>query len=403
MVDGDAEDRAGAEEVESNEQNEWVKAKTAEEREAFLRITLDDAGRFVALTALLGMMRKHGAASGVRRFAERYGIGLKDSAGPERALQRVKKGILTAAHEFSDEMDRTVSRGDAFDISRFGFEKGPPEVLAMMAYTCRNALMDEWEEAVRAFATPREGEVPVKEAISLMVAFQSFWHLAQDLPDLMLAVERIDKAEHLKRENQRLRGDLKAARAELAQVKGELKVALRAAKGSKSAAPEPARNEGKEGIRALRKENHDLRLRIAELERELQPEPEERPEPEPGLFDGEPAEPVLEAAPDPSVVQGKRILAVGGDSKEDVYRDLVEGLGGEYAFMSGFRGRPIDKDDVAGFDAVIFVATQMRHNVFDRVKEHAKALGIPYRILTFKGNEAFQAALVECCSRAADG
>lgn len=386
------------EEVRLDGNSEWPKGTNQEEREAFLRITVDDAGRFVALAALLGMMRQHGAAAGMRKFAKRYRIGLKDSAGPERTLQRVKKGILTAAHQFSDEMDRTVDRGDRLNVSRFGFEQGPPEVLAMMAYSCRNVLLDEWEEAVESFGSPRGGAIPVKEAMSLMVAFQSFWHIGQDLPDLLLAVERVDSAEHLKRENQQLRGDLKAAKAELAQAKGELRAAARLANAAGRTAAEPVRKEGRDEIRALRKENHGLRARIAEMEEELNPEPEEPPEPEPGLFDAEPAEPVLEAAPDPSVVQGKRILVVGGDSKEDVYRDLVEGLGGSYTFMSGFRGRPIAKEDVAGYDGVIFVATQMRHNVFNRVKEHAKALGVPYRILTFKGNETFQTALVECCS-----
>lgn len=310
----------------------------------------------------------------------------------------MKKGILTVAHQFADQMDRTVERGDSLNLSRFGFDEGEAELLPMMAYSCRNALLNEWEEAVEAFRSPREAEIPVKEAISVMVALQMFWHLGEDLPDLMLAVERADSTEHLKRENQRLRKDLNSAKAELASVRGELKAAVRAAKAVKPQVPELARNEAREQIRALHKANHDLRARIAELEKELHPEPEERPEPEPGLVDGERAEPALEAAPDPAVVKGKRILAVGGDSKEDVYRDLVEELGGTYVFMSGYRGRPINKEDVAGNDAVVFVSTQIRHNVFDRVKEHAKALGIPYRILTFKGNEAFEAALIECCA-----
>lgn len=58
--------------VESASQSELLAQASAEDVTDALRLIVDDAGRCVALAALLGMMRRHGGAAGVRRFAERY-------------------------------------------------------------------------------------------------------------------------------------------------------------------------------------------------------------------------------------------------------------------------------------------------------------------------------------------
>lgn len=159
--------------------------------------------------------------------------------------------------------------------------------------------------------------------------------------------------------------------------------------------PEAAPNPHRDEVRALRKENHNLRLRIEELERALQAADESEAKAVPEEIEDLPPETDSETL-DPEVVRGKRVLVVGGDSKETVYREIVDEMGGEMRFIPAGYGRPIEKTHVSGADGIIFVATQVNHNVFNRVKAHAKDLGVPYRIVTFKGNEAFEAAVIEC-------
>lgn len=360
-----------------------------------------DAVSLVGRLSLLGFMRELGAVSGLRHFAQTYGIRLKDkTVSVAKLIHRVTRELGSAESVVHKAMAQTVATeygGSDFPraLSRLGITTIPELGLSVYARRCLSMISSNVEEAVAVRVAQSEGEVTLEEAVlavhilSLMERYLADSSLVEALVDMERAARAERERERLEAEIKRLRRLAQEQRDELRDLK---KARRRADKVPERQEPSRDRDE----LRALRRENHDLRRHVEEMERERAPKPRpDEPAKEESPREAGVAPPPL-AEPDPAVVRDKRVLVVGGDSKEDVYRDIVEGLGGAFTFLPGFNARPIDRDDVARFHGVIFVSTQLRHAVFDRVKGHAKALGIPFRIVTFKGNEAFTTALIEC-------
>jgi hypothetical protein len=360
------------------------------------------AVNLIGRLSLLGLMRERGASPGLRHFAQTFGIRLKDRNMSTAKLIRYVSRELDSAeshvHAAAAAALRSESGEPNFEaaFARFGLKTAAEMSLAVLAGLSVSVVSVDLDEALEGRQARLEGEFSPSEAamaVTLLSLVERY--LAESgLVESSVAVER---SRNIERERDKLQEEAKRLRRLVQEQKVEL-TALRKQK-AKPAVPTPAApGLDRDEIRALRRENHELRKLIETLERELHPDLALREEPGSSVRSTPPAETEAAASstPDLSIVKGKTILVVGGDSKHDVYREIVGELGGRSSFMAGFQARPIYKEDVAGYDAVIFVSTQLRHAVFDRVKGHAKALGVPFRIVTHKGNEAFITALVEC-------
>lgn len=363
---------------------------------------LTGALNLVGRLSLLGLMRERGASPGLRHFAQTFGIRLKDRNMSTAKLIRYVSRELDSAeshvHTAAAAALRTESGEPNLEaaFARFGLTTITEMSLAILAGLSFSVVSSNPDEALEALRTRIEGDLsPTEAAMAITVLSLVERYLAESgVVESSVAVER---ARNIERERDKLQEEAKRLRRQVQEQNAEL-TALRKQK-SKLSAPTPnTPGPDREEIRALRRENHELRKLAELLERELHPDLAPREEPGSSVRSTPPAETEAAASstPDLSIVQGKTILVVGGDSKHDVYREIVGELGGRCSFMAGFQARPIYKEDVAGYDAVIFVSTQLRHAVFDRVKGHAKALGVPFRIVTHTGNEAFITALVDC-------
>ncbi len=368
-------------------------------------ISRDLAGsvNLVGRLSLLGLMRERGASPGLRHFAQTFGIRLKDkNVSTSKLIRRISRELDSAVstiHEAAAAALRTESGEQDFEsaFARFGLKTTAEMSLAVLAGLSFSVVSSNPDEALEARRARLEGEVsPAEAAMAATVLRLVDRYLAESgIAESAVAVER---SQNVERERDKLHEEVKRLRRLVQDQKAEFTSLHR--QKTKPTAPLPATTAGanRDELRTLRRENYELRKQVEALERELHPEPSPQGDQVPPPAVSPPATPEVAASstPDVSVVRGKNVLVVGGDRKQNVYRDIIESLGGRCSFLAGFQARPIEKDDIAGFDAVIFVTTQLRHAVFDRVKGHAKALGIPFRIVTFKGNEAFTAALVEC-------
>lgn len=368
-----------------------------------------DAERLTGWMSLIGLMRERGGSRGIREFAQVFGVLPKTKdLSDAKVLRRVVKE-LAAAHE---HVLRAVVRGqtppddEAWErrlgtFGRYGMQA--PEALAAIGFSavCAASIMEDMPGAVAVVDEMDEDVLlPVGVGIGGMRAFGmvATWLDRLNLAEVLLRAER---AENLEKDRNRIAAENKKLSQALLQAKEEI-AALKRKSGRRPAvvAPVPAGESGE--LRALRRENHLLRQRNAELEEALQPTDESVSVPleEPALLEAAAAlatdvkaEP---AGPDTGVVRGKRILVVGGESKADIYRQIVEGLCGECQLWPGMEGKPVSRSEVANFDGVIFISTQLKHSLFNRVKAHLKALGTPFRIVPFKGNQAFIDALCAC-------
>ena len=366
-------------------------------------ISRDLAGavNLVGRLSLLGLMRERGASPGLRHFAQTFGIRLKDrNMSTAKLIRRISRELDSAvspihAAAAAALRDESGEQDFAAAFARFGLQTSTEIGIAILAGLSLSVVNSNPTEALEALQARVHGEVSPAEAAMAATAFRLVdRYLAESgIVESAVAAER---AHNMERQRDELHEEVKRLRR-LTQVQKAELTSLRRQKARPTPAPTAPAGSERDELRALRRENHDLRKQVEALEGALHPKAPAEPErpgavPAPaGLVAAEP-----KAPPDASVVRGKSVLVVGGDSKQDVYREIVENLGGEFSFMPAGYGKPIDRSDVAPFDAVIFVATQLGHKIFYRVKDHAKALGIPFRIVTFKGNEAFAAALAEC-------
>ena len=360
----------------------------------------------VGRLSLLGFMRRRGAVQGLRHFARVYDIKIKDkNASIAKLISRVTKDLQSAESRIHEAAFRAIEteqgRGSFPNaLASLGLETMSELGLAVYSGYCMSTVSTNVTEAVEARQRQSGGQMSVSEAVIATSLLSLVERYLKD-SGFVEAVVTVERAKGAERERDKLASEVKRLRRLVQEQKAEIGALGKARTKQETMPRHTPSGEDREEIRALRRENYDLRKQLEEMERELRAAPAPQPEVESRFQETSEQASALAtptSAPDFSVVQGKRVLVVGGDSKEDVYREIVQDLGGEYSFLPGFYGQPIGKEDVEGFDGLIFVSTQLRHAVFDRVKGHAKALGIPFRILTFKGNEAFMAAMVDCLS-----
>jgi hypothetical protein len=192
----------------------------------------------------------------------------------------------------------------------------------------------------------------------------------------------------------------RAVQAEVARATRALRVrAEQAVQKSTRAqqAAESAIRERAEEMRGLRDELAAARRRIAELEAELAAARAHQAEVarEHARVVAEMAARQREAAASAEVrppLAGQSVLVVGDEGRQSEYRRIVESLGGEAAFFSGF-GNPAHFGEVAaGATVLVAVTAHMSHKVFAKARL-AEEAGVPLVLVPQAGAARFRVAL----------
>lgn len=197
-------------------------------------------------------------------------------------------------------------------------------------------------------------------------------------------------------ENERLARRLRAAEGRVEQLKRELMEARQAVRTARRSAWEDVRREFEARAAA------DLQAAIQEYEGQMTGLREVIRHQDDELLEllandrrARAAAPGNGAqARSESVLRGRTICVVGGDTRVPGYRTIVEAHGGRMVFASALEKLGRIEGAISGADAVVLVAAYASHKASDQVRQASERYGKPVALAHNAGLATFERVLV---------
>ncbi len=195
-----------------SERERWASSMVAEGDGPDLVARIAGLLEFTGRLSLIGCIRQHGLAQGLRCFAELYGLEVPGGTASLRELQeRVAKGLHLAEARLRDALADAIAAADDAEfrgaLGRFGLETAAERSLATYAEACLSTIEGDLEEALAAHRRQAEGLFTVGEAVAMAEVLSLFDRYLRDLQPADVAGE-LERARLAERERLHLAGDV---------------------------------------------------------------------------------------------------------------------------------------------------------------------------------------------------